>query len=115
VHSKTVSFVIDAALKVMRTSKLGFGVSWWNVLYTTVRTHVAFVSIASFHLVRYYFMLSLIFGLFYLSFAAFGFTILRLAALCDYCLKKPALSLPLFAWHYITIPSSTRHINVVFL
>lgn len=95
-----VFITVDALLRAGRIFKLDVWVSWWKVVYSTMRTHIAFAHVASFHLVRYYLILFLLFGLVYGPLAVFGITLLLFSALWDYRLKKPALMFHVFLWFY---------------
>jgi mycofactocin system glycosyltransferase len=94
------SLSLDAGLRAARISRLNLRIPAWKVVYSVLRTHVAFTYVASFHLVRYYLVLLLLCCFVHLPLGLFGLSALLFTSLWDYRLRKPELSFPMFLCYY---------------
>jgi len=91
---------LDVFLKMRRLAKVGLGIGFPKVLFSTIRTYVSFLYLASFHLVRYHLLLLFAAGFLFRSVWWLCFSMLFGISLVDYVTKKPRLCFPSFFFYY---------------
>jgi mycofactocin glycosyltransferase len=95
------SFVAETAAKALNLHRKCVRIPFGKVCFSVLRMYLSYFYMMSFHLTRYYLVLSLLFGFSFHSLWGLGFTFLILAATVDYSAKRPRLAFPAFFYYYI--------------
>ena len=93
-------FGIDLFRKSISLKRLNFSFPFLQIIYSVLRSYFSFYYFASFHLVRYYFILLAGLGIvFHFLWILCGIALL-LTSIVDYRIKKPDLIYPVFLYFY---------------
>jgi mycofactocin system glycosyltransferase len=91
---------IDLYRKSLNLKRLNVSFPFPKVVYSVLRSYFSFYYFASFHLIRYYFILLVGIGfIFHFLWILAGITLL-LTSIVDYRIKKPDLFYPVFLYFY---------------
>ncbi len=94
-------FSLDLWQKTRILKKNKMTLSFNQTVYATLRSYVAFVYFAFFHLVRYYLILILAFGFLWAPLWLFGGLAIVYTSIVDFSTKKPELFYPVFLFFYL--------------
>jgi len=94
-------FLFDGASKAMRTGRIGARIPLRKVFLSVVRAYLSFFYFASFHVVRYYLVATLLVGLVVHRLWPLAVFFILLSSAVDYQTKRPSLSYPAFLLYYV--------------
>jgi mycofactocin system glycosyltransferase len=94
-------FGLDLWRRSAKINRLEIGLSFLRSLSAAFRSYLSFFYFAFFHLVRYYLVLFIGFGLLWYPLWIFSALALVYASIVDYYVKKPGLLYPVFLFYYL--------------
>lgn len=96
-----MSISLDVIKKMSHLKALRIKIKPRHTIFSVIRSHFSFAYFISFHILRYYFILLLLCGLFYPPLWLFCAVTLIITSAVDYTTKRPGLSYPLFLFYYL--------------
>jgi len=92
---------LDVIKKIRNLKALSVNVKPRYTIFSVIRSHFSFAYFTFFHILRYYFILLLLCGLFYPPLWFFCAVALIIASVLDYTTKRPRLLYPFFLLYYL--------------
>ncbi len=87
--------------RMKRIGRTNVSLSVWTVCSSAIRSHFAFSYFISFHLIRYYLLPLLLFGIWFHPVWYLGLFMLVVASSVDYHTRRPSLGMPRFLCYYL--------------